>query len=73
MNRWDNPQQIAERALALVRAGKVRTPGEFVVLISVIQSLPPRLRSWAWQQLEREIGWASVSYLREWQSGGIRA
>ena len=66
--RWHGtPQQIAECVLSRVRTGEVRTAGEYVALVAVVNSLPARLRTWCWQQLKAELGSNAVDYLRTWQ------
>jgi hypothetical protein len=70
MTRWHgNPQQIADTILLRVRSGEVKTSGQWTALASTTGLLPPRLRTWVWRQLEQEIGYDAVSYLRTWQCG----
>ncbi|MGB8219515.1 MAG: hypothetical protein WCE46_03940 [Methanoregula sp.] len=66
-----NPQRTAECILAQVRNGNVRTRGQYVALVSTVNSLPWRLRSWLWRRLEQEIGHDSVSYLKQWSSATV--
>jgi hypothetical protein len=67
--RWySNPQQTADRILADLKRGKVQTPGQYVTLIAAVNSLPMRLQVWIWQQMEKEIGYSAVCYLRSWNN-----
>jgi len=77
MTRWHGtpgtPAQIADRILEQVRSGGVRTAGEYVALVSVVDSLPMKVRTWVWQQIEGEIGYAAVVYLRTWNNNTMAA
>ena len=65
---YANPQQVAERILIDIKRGKVQTPGQYVTLIAAVNSLPMRLQVWIWQQIEKEIGYTAVTYLRSWNN-----
>ena len=66
-----NPAEVADRIIALVASGDLRTAGAWSDLLWHLERLPPRLREYTWQKMSLYLPPDSIAYLKTWSSSRL--